>query len=76
MRLATLAEYRRLVYAEGSAPTLNTLRRRIKDIPGGRIELGRYFVDLDENDRQRGIKNPTAKRIAELRASPLLKNLL
>jgi hypothetical protein len=76
MRLATLAEYRRLVYAEGSAPTLNTLRRRINDIPGGRIELGRYFVDMDENDRQRGIKNPTAKRIAELRASPLLKNLL
>jgi hypothetical protein len=35
MRLATLAEYRRLVYAEGSAPTLKTLRRRIKEIPGG-----------------------------------------
>lgn len=76
MRLATLAEYRRLVYAEGSGPALNTLRKRIKDIPGGRMELGRYYVDLDENERQRGIKNPTAKRIAELRASPLLKNLL
>jgi hypothetical protein len=64
------------VYAEGSGPALNTLRKRIKDIPGGRMELGRYYVDLDENERQRGIKNPTAKRIAELRASPLLKNLL
>jgi hypothetical protein len=31
---------------------------------------------MDENDRQRGIQNPTGKRIAELRASPLLKTLL
>ena len=76
MRLATLAEYRRMAYVEGSAPNLRTLQRRIKEIPGGRVELGRYYVDMDENERQRGIKNPTATRIAELRASPLLKNLL
>jgi hypothetical protein len=76
MRLATLAEYARLVYAPGSAPTLKTLRLRIKDIPGGRVELGRYYVDLDANDRVNEIAKANNARIAELRKDPRLKGLV
>jgi hypothetical protein len=76
MRLATLVEYRRLVYIEGSAPTLKTLRRRIKDIPGGRVELGRYYVDLDANDRVNQIAKANNARILELRSNPRLKGLV
>jgi hypothetical protein len=73
MRLATLAEYRRLVYAEGCAPTLKTLRLRIKDIPGGRVELGRYFVDLDVNDRVNHIARAAQSRLDEIMNDPLIK---
>jgi hypothetical protein len=76
VRLATLAEYRRLVYAEGSAPTLNTLRRRIKDIPGGRIELGRYYVDLDAYDRVNHVRRDIDETRERLRNNPLLKGLI
>ena len=76
MRLATLAEYRRMVYAEGSAPALKTLRLRIKDIPGGRIELGRYYVDLDANDEVNELARANSSRIQTLRADPRLKGLV
>ena len=76
MRLATLAVYRRMVYVEGCAPTLVTLRKRIKEIPGGRVEFGRYYVDLDENDRATGLLSDINARIAELEKSPLLKGLI
>ena len=76
MRLATLAIYRQLVYAEGSAPALKTLRRRIKDIPGGRVELGRYYVDLDANGRVNQIAKANSSRILELRSHPALKGLI
>jgi hypothetical protein len=73
MRLATLAAYREMVYAEGSAPTLVTLRKRIKEIPGGRIELGRYYVDLDVNDRANNLSSGIQSRLDELLNDPLLK---
>jgi hypothetical protein len=76
MRLATLAEYRRLTYAEGSAPALKTLRRRIKEIPGGRIELGRYYVDLDAFDRPNALQATNSERIEQLRKDPRLAKLL
>jgi hypothetical protein len=76
MKLVSLAEYRRLVYADGSGPNLKTLRRRIKDIPGGRIELGRYFVDIDANDEVNAIAKANNSRIRELRADPKLKGLI
>lgn len=75
MRLATLAEYRRLAYAEGSAPTLVTLRRRIMEIPGGRIELGRYFVDLDANDRVNNLSSTVQAELDDLMKHPLLKKM-
>jgi hypothetical protein len=73
MKLATLSTYRRLVYAEGSGPTLKTLRLRIKDIPGGRVELGRYFVDLDVNDRVNRIARAAQSRLDEIMNDPLIK---
>jgi hypothetical protein len=73
MRLATLAKYRRLVYAEGSEPTLQTLRRRINQIPGGRVELGRYFVDLDVNERAQSAARDAQLRLAEILNDPLIK---
>jgi hypothetical protein len=76
VRLATLAVYRRMVYVEGCAPTLVTLRKRIHSIPGGRVEFGRYYVDLDENDRVTGLRADINARIAELEKSPLLKGLI
>ena len=76
VRLATLAVYRRMAYVDGCAPTLVTLRKRIKDIPGGRIEAGRYYVDLDENDRVNGLRSDINARIARLEASPLLEGLI
>ena len=73
MRLATLAVYRQLVYAEGSAPALKTLRNRIKDIPGGRIELGRYYVDLDVNRQAQRIASAAQNRLDEIMNDPLIK---
>jgi len=73
MRLATLATYRKLVYAEGSAPTLPTLRHRIKDIPGGRVELGRYYVDLDLNERAHQVASAARHRLDEIMNDPLIK---
>jgi hypothetical protein len=39
-----------LIYAPGSEPSIATLRARVsaKKVPGGRIEDGHYYVDLDE----------------------------
>jgi hypothetical protein len=76
MKLATLEEYRKLVYAEGSAPSIVTLRRRIKDIVGGRVELGRYYVDLDANDAVNELARANSSRIAALRSDPRLKGLI
>jgi hypothetical protein len=76
MRLATLAEYRRLVYAEGSAPSIETLRRKIKEIPGGRKEFGRYFVDLDMIDKVNTVRSEIAESRERFRNDPLLKGLI
>ena len=76
MRLATLAEYRRLVYAEGSAPSIDTLRRRIKESPGGRKEFGRYFVDLDMIERVNTVRSEIAESRERFRNDPLLKGLI
>lgn len=78
MRLATLKAFRSLVYAPGSAPSARTLRKRIDagHISGGRIEAGRYYVDLDEYDRHTSLRAGVAARLAELEKSPRLKDLL
>jgi hypothetical protein len=75
VRLAKLSEYRDMVYAPGSRPTLDTLRRRIKEIPGGRVELGRYY-DLDANDRVNKLLDAAHDKVDRLRNNPLLKDLV
>lgn len=76
MRLIKLSQFRRLVYAPGSAPSLATLRRRIYEIPGGRRELGQYWVDLDEYEGIRDQRVQIANRERELAQDPLLKGLV
>jgi hypothetical protein len=76
MRLATLAEYARLVYAEGSAPTLKTLRLRIRDIPGGRVELGRYYVDLDANDEANHLIKGAQSKLDRVKSDPRFKGMI
>jgi hypothetical protein len=76
MRLTTLKNFRDLVYAPGSAPSMRTLRERIREIPGGTVELGRYYVDLDAYDRAKNLRANVAARVAELERSPLLESLL
>jgi hypothetical protein len=76
MKLATLHEYRRLVYAEGSAPALKTLRKRIKDIPGGRVELGRYYVDLDANNEANHLTKAAQSKLDRVRSDPRLKGMI
>ncbi len=77
MRLAKLSKFREMVYAEGSAPSLNTLRTRINNqqIPGGRVEHGHYYVDLDEFDRQTHYRERLAAEQKELAANPLVAGL-
>jgi hypothetical protein len=76
MRLVTLAQYRDLVYAPGAAPSITTMRKRIKEIPGGRVELGRYYVDLDESERLNGLRQKNDEKRENLKANPLLAGLI
>lgn len=78
MRLAKLTEFRRLFYTPESAPALSTLRVRIADqeLPGGRIEGGRYYVDLDEYDAATRTSLKLAERRRQLSEDPALQGLL
>jgi hypothetical protein len=76
MRLAKLTEFRKLVYTPNSAPCLNSLRSRIKKIPGGTILDGRYFVDLDEFDRINGLRSAITDRQQALATNSLLEGLI
>jgi hypothetical protein len=76
MRLATLDVYRKLIYAPGSEPSLSTLRRRIDRIPGGRIDMGRYYVDLDANDKMNQLSKDVDERSERLKRDPLLEGLI
>ena len=76
MRLAKLSEFRSLVYTPDSAPSLNTLRAQIEQIPGGRRMGSRYYVDLDEFDAQTHLRDGILARRAELQRNPLLEGLV
>lgn len=76
MRLAKLSEFRRLFFTPESAPSLNTLRKRIHDIPGGTIFMGQYYVDLDEFDRVYRVRERLRAKQEELERDPLLKGLI
>ena len=74
MRLMKLSKYRELRYAQGSAPSMNTLRARIKEIPGGLIEHGHYYVDLDQNDSVNLLSQSIDTR--QRAVAPLLEGLI
>jgi hypothetical protein len=78
MRLANLTEFRHLIYTPESAPAQATLRRRIDRglIPGGTVQAGRYYIDLDEFDRATNLRARLATELAELEKDPLLDGLL
>ena len=78
MRLTKISEFRRLMYAPGSAPQLATLRARIRNrrIPGGVIQGTQYYIDLDEFDRQTNMRRRVAAEAAELARNPILDGLL
>lgn len=78
MRLAKLSEFRRLIYTPASAPSDSTLRRRIDkgQVPGGTIQQGHYYVDLDEYDRATKLRARLTARLTELEHHPLLADLL
>lgn len=76
MRLIKLSTYRRLKYAPADAPTMATLRARIHEIPGGKIEHGRYWVDLDVQDQQASLHAGIVAQERALAANPLLQGLI
>ena len=75
MRLIALSEFRNLIYAPGSAPSLRTLQRRIDEIPGGMRLAGRYYVDLDEFDKKTRKRQKLEERKAEIASNPLMQGL-
>jgi hypothetical protein len=78
LRLVSLNEFRRLVYSPESAPCVETLRARIrtKQIAGGCVDGGRYFVDMDEYDTVTRFTLKLAQRREELRHRPELQGLI
>jgi hypothetical protein len=76
MRLTKLSEFRRIVYAPGSAPKIDTLRAQISVIPGGTKVAGRYYVDLDAFDSATLLRQSIEAKRAELARDPLLAGLI
>lgn len=76
MRLAKLSVYRDLVYEPSSRPCIDTLRRNIRQIPGGRIEGGRYYVDLDAYDRVNRLGDAIQAKLDMMRKDPDLEGLV
>lgn len=78
MRLANLKEFRSLIYTPDSAPSVSTLRGKIiaGKIPGGRVVDGRYYVDLDEFDRENHLVGDLLARRKALMESPELEGLI
>lgn len=78
MRRASLKEFRELVYTPRSAPAMSTLRARIDagKIPGGGIEGGRYYVDLDVFDNATNLSADLEAQRQQLMKSPVLQGLI
>lgn len=78
MRLASLKEFRELVYTPDSAPAMSTLRGRIDRglIPGGRMDCGRYMVDLDEFERVEKVTAQLEDKRERLAKNPVLEGLI
>ena len=73
MRLMRLTEYRRIAFV-GRRPSIAKLRAKIREIPGGTVLLGDYYVDLDkaEND----LRAETAAEVSRLESDPRLSGLV
>jgi hypothetical protein len=76
MRLMKLSQYRLLVYAPGSAPSLATLRSRIDEIPGGTILHSHYYVDMDKLERLTDLRAEALAREREMANDPILAEIL
>ena len=78
MRLANLTEFRRMIFTPDSAPSFCTLRVQIKKktLPGGLVQGGRYYVDLDAYDRAQNLRAGLLAKQRELSSNPLLDGLL
>ena len=78
MRLASLKEFRALIYTPDSAPATSTLRARIDAglIPGGRKDGGRYYVDLDAFDRTTNLMQQLEEKRDRLMKNPVLAGLV
>ena len=67
-----------MLFAEGSAPSLRTVRAQIKrqELPGT-IIAGLYYVDLDELERKTNLRAGLAAReTAILQSCPELADLM
>ena len=78
MRKAKVSEFRRLYYSPDSAPAAATVRARIdrKEIAGGMVEGGRYYVDLDAYEQEHQIAATARARVDELGKSTELAGLI
>jgi hypothetical protein len=78
MRLANLNEYRQLFYTPDSAPSIRTLREKIRSqkLAGGVLVDGRYYVDLDQAEHAMRLGESLRARKAELERSPALEGLI
>jgi hypothetical protein len=76
MRLMKLSEYRRRFYVPGSLPSLSTLRNRIREIPGGTVLHGHYYVDLDKLERMTDLRAEALAREREIAQDPVLAGLV
>ena len=78
MRLAKLTEFRSMVFTPESAPSVRTIRLQIDQgkIPGGMVQGGRYYVDLDAYDVATNLRAGLLARQRELSRDPLLEGLL
>ena len=65
-----------MVYTPGSAPSMNTLRKKFDDIPGATMLHGQRYIDMDEFDRVHRLSDAIAAEKARLAADPLLDGLV
>lgn len=75
MNIKKLSQFRNEVYAEGSRPTLATLRKRIKagKISGGFQDADkRYWVDMDKHETGK----QSNKVLQDLMDDPLVRDAL
>jgi hypothetical protein len=78
MRKIKIADFRTKFYVEGSGPSLSALRVYIRanKLPGGLIEYGHYYVDLDEYEVGYNLRTDMIRQLVEASRNPRLKGLI